>query len=70
MKSLENNWSGMKWHSRNDPSGRVSESTGMRFLTVVKAKERSRTETYSATEVYGAFEELVEWVDTGVAPTP
>jgi pimeloyl-ACP methyl ester carboxylesterase len=28
------------------------------------------TETFSAAEVFGAFEEMVEWVDTGVAPTP
>jgi pimeloyl-ACP methyl ester carboxylesterase len=28
------------------------------------------TEKFSAEEVFGAFEELVEWADTGIKPTP
>jgi len=28
------------------------------------------TENFAAEEVYSAFKELVDWVDTGVAPTP
>jgi len=40
-------------------------------LLVQRISDRyGHTETYPAAEVYGAFEELVDWVDTGTAPLP
>jgi hypothetical protein len=32
--------------------------------------KKTVTAPFLADEVFGAFGELVEWVDTGVAPTP
>jgi hypothetical protein len=44
---------------------------GNEDMLVQRVSDRyGHSETFSAAEVYGAFEELVEWVDTGVAPTP
>lgn len=40
-------------------------------LLVQRITERyGHTSLFPAAEVFGAFEELVDWVDTGVAPTP
>jgi hypothetical protein len=40
-------------------------------MLVQRITERyGHTAPFLADEVFGAFEELVEWVDTGVAPTP
>lgn len=40
-------------------------------LLVQRISDRyGHTETFMADEVFGAFEELVDWVDTGVAPLP
>ncbi len=47
------------------------ENRGRQDLLVQRISERyGHTETFSADEVFGAFEELVEWVDSGVAPAP
>ncbi|MCK4565611.1 MAG: hypothetical protein KAU94_13155 [Verrucomicrobia bacterium] len=44
---------------------------GNEDLLVQRAIDRhGHTENFTADEVFGAFEELVEWVDTGVAPSP
>ena len=40
-------------------------------LFVQRISDRyGHTAPYAAAEVYGAFEELVDWVDTGIPPTP
>jgi hypothetical protein len=40
-------------------------------LLVQRITDRyGHTAPFQADEVFGAFEELVEWVDTGIAPTP
>ncbi len=44
---------------------------GASDLLVQRISDRyGHSDTFAADEVYGAFEELVDWVDSGVAPTP
>lgn len=44
---------------------------GASDLLVQRISDRyGHSDTFPAVEVYGAFEELVEWVGTGIAPTP
>jgi len=47
------------------------EKRGRKKLLVQRITERyGHTETFSAPEVFGAFEELVDWVDNDITPTP
>lgn len=67
-------------HNSRDPAVPVFHETlyaaavaeaGAADLLVQRISDRyGHTETFAAAEVFGAFTELVEWVDTGVAPTP
>jgi len=67
-------------HNSRDPAVPVFHETlyaevvaeqGNSDLLVQRVSDRyGHTETYPASEVYGAFEELVDWVDTGTAPLP
>jgi pimeloyl-ACP methyl ester carboxylesterase len=67
-------------HNTRDPAvpvfhqelyaARVAEQ-GYADLLVQRITDRyGHTAPFEAVEVYGAFEELVEWVDTGIQPTP
>lgn len=67
-------------HNARDPAvpvfhqdlyaAKVAEQ-GNADLLVQRISDRyGHTSPFSAAEVYGAFEELVEWVDTGTVPTP
>jgi len=67
-------------HNSRDPAvpvfhealyaGKVAEQ-GCSDLLVQRISDRyGHSDTIPAAEVYGAFEDLVDWVDTGVAPTP
>lgn len=67
-------------HNARDPAvpvfhqmlyaGKVAEQ-GDTDLLVQRISDRyGHTGPYPAGEVYDAFEELVNWVDTGIAPTP
>jgi len=67
-------------HNERDPvtplfhQARYAEKVAVRGneeMLVQRFSDRyGHTENFSAAEVFGAFEELVDWVDSGVAPTP
>jgi pimeloyl-ACP methyl ester carboxylesterase len=67
-------------HNTRDPAVPVFHQTlyaekaaeqGNSHLLVQRITDRyGHTAPFSATEVLGAFEELVEWVETGIAPSP
>ena len=67
-------------HNRRDPVVPIFHQSvyaekvakrGHPDLLVQRAIERhGHTDNFSAAEVFGAFEELIDWVDTGIAPTP
>jgi pimeloyl-ACP methyl ester carboxylesterase len=67
-------------HNMRDPAvpvfhqelyaGKVAEQGCSELLVQRITNRYGHTMTFSADEVFSAFEELVDWVDTGVAPTP
>jgi pimeloyl-ACP methyl ester carboxylesterase len=67
-------------HNSRDPAvpafhetlyaAKVAEQGNSDLLAQRISDRYGHTETYPAEEVFEAFEELVEWVDTGIQPTP
>ena len=67
-------------HNSRDPAvpvfhqaiyAELVEKRGDEDLLVQRISDRyGHTENFSTNEVFGAFVEMVEWVDTGVAPMP
>ena len=51
-------------------AGKVAKRGQSENLIQRQFNRHGHTENFTVEEVFGAFEELLEWVDTGVAPTP